>query len=238
MAASVLHATEHLKVLVAHRPGFVQPALLARKAATLDHLTGGGRIAIHFITGGDEADQRREGDFVLPRRPLTDGPVRSCPSCAACGRRMRRSTWRGSSSGTRAPSPRSSRSRPGGSRSTSPGRRPPPSRWGRPRPMCTPSGASPAPRWPSGLRVIGEVAERMGRSLRYSISLRPIIADHRGRGVGEGGVDRRDDRRTDRVGQGAHGRPGLLPGDWAGRPPPPSPSAGGPRGRPRSAGSA
>ena len=64
VAASVLHHTERLKVLVAHRPGFVQPALLARKAATLDHLTGGGRIAIHFITGGDEADQRREGDFV------------------------------------------------------------------------------------------------------------------------------------------------------------------------------
>jgi alkanesulfonate monooxygenase len=64
VATSVLHHTDHLKVLVAHRPGFVQPALLARKAATLDHLTGGGRIAIHFITGGDEADQRREGDFV------------------------------------------------------------------------------------------------------------------------------------------------------------------------------
>ncbi len=64
VASSVLDHTDHLKVLVAHRPGFVQPALLARKAATLDHLTGGGRIAIHFITGGDEADQRREGDFV------------------------------------------------------------------------------------------------------------------------------------------------------------------------------
>ena len=64
MAVPVLHHTDHLKVLVAHRPGFVQPALLARMAATLDHLTGGGRIAIHFITGGDEADQRREGDFV------------------------------------------------------------------------------------------------------------------------------------------------------------------------------
>jgi alkanesulfonate monooxygenase len=38
--------------------------VLARMAATLDHLTGGGRVAIHFITGGDEADQRREGDFV------------------------------------------------------------------------------------------------------------------------------------------------------------------------------
>ena len=64
VAATVLHQTDNLKVLVAHRPGFVQPVLLARMAATLDHLTGGGRIAIHFITGGDEADQRREGDFV------------------------------------------------------------------------------------------------------------------------------------------------------------------------------
>src|SRR6202167_6021652 len=64
VAASVLHNTKRLKVMVAHRPGFVQPVLLARMAATLDHLTGGGRIAIHFITGGDEADQRREGDFV------------------------------------------------------------------------------------------------------------------------------------------------------------------------------
>jgi alkanesulfonate monooxygenase len=64
VAATVLHHTERLGVLVAHRPGFVQPAVLARQAATLDHLTGGGRIAIHFITGGDEADQHREGDFV------------------------------------------------------------------------------------------------------------------------------------------------------------------------------
>jgi len=64
VASTVLNCTKRLKVLVAHRPGFVQPVLLARMAATLDHLTGGGRIAIHFITGGDEADQRREGDFV------------------------------------------------------------------------------------------------------------------------------------------------------------------------------
>src|ERR1700742_4770035 len=64
IAATVLHATKHLKVLVAHRPGVVQPAILARMAATLDHLTGGGRIAVHFITGGDEADQHREGDFL------------------------------------------------------------------------------------------------------------------------------------------------------------------------------
>jgi alkanesulfonate monooxygenase len=64
VATTVLHSTKHLKVMVAHRPGFVQPVVLARMAATLDHLTGGGRIGIHFITGGDEADQHREGDFV------------------------------------------------------------------------------------------------------------------------------------------------------------------------------
>ncbi len=64
VASSVLNSTKKLKVMVAHRPGFIQPVVLARMAATLDHLTGGGRIAIHFITGGDEADQRREGDFV------------------------------------------------------------------------------------------------------------------------------------------------------------------------------
>lgn len=64
VAATVLHHTTRLGVLVAHRPGFVQPVLLARMAATLDQLSGGGRVAVHFITGGDEADQRREGDFV------------------------------------------------------------------------------------------------------------------------------------------------------------------------------
>lgn len=63
VAAAALHATERLKVLIAHRPGFVAPTVVARKLATLDHLTGGGRVAIHHISGGSEADQRRDGDF-------------------------------------------------------------------------------------------------------------------------------------------------------------------------------
>lgn len=63
VAASALHSTERLKVLIAHRPGFVAPTLVARKLATLDHLTGGGRIAIHHISGGSDQDQRRDGDF-------------------------------------------------------------------------------------------------------------------------------------------------------------------------------
>jgi len=63
VAAHVLYATSTLKVLIAHRPGFVAPTLVARKLATLDQLTGGGRVAIHHITGGDELDQTRDGDF-------------------------------------------------------------------------------------------------------------------------------------------------------------------------------
>ncbi|HLZ71634.1 MAG TPA: LLM class flavin-dependent oxidoreductase [Dehalococcoidia bacterium] len=55
--------TERLGFLLAHRPGFVVPTLAARKAATLDQFSGG-RIALHFITGGSDAEQRRDGDFL------------------------------------------------------------------------------------------------------------------------------------------------------------------------------
>ncbi|MDX2270331.1 MAG: LLM class flavin-dependent oxidoreductase [Cyanobacteriota bacterium] len=54
--------TEKLNFLVAHRPGFVAPTLAARTAATLDHFTQG-RIAVHTITGGSDADQQRDGDW-------------------------------------------------------------------------------------------------------------------------------------------------------------------------------
>jgi alkanesulfonate monooxygenase len=64
VAAHVLHETGTLKVLVAHRPGFTQPTIVGRRAATLDNLSGGGRVGIHFITGGDETDQNRDGDFL------------------------------------------------------------------------------------------------------------------------------------------------------------------------------
>ena len=49
--------------LVAHRPGFVAPTLAARTFATLDQFTGG-RIAVHIITGGSDAEQRRDGDHL------------------------------------------------------------------------------------------------------------------------------------------------------------------------------
>jgi alkanesulfonate monooxygenase len=176
VAASVLHHTEHLKVLVAHRPGFVQPALLARKAATLDHLTGGGRIAIHFITGGDEADQRREGDFV-PH----DARYRRTGEVMSIVRRMWREdapfdvdgeffTYEGAFTSVKPVTPDGI-----------------PLYFAGASPAAIEVGAEQAdvyafwgePRAAVAERMasINQVAARAGRRLRYSISLRPIIAD-------------------------------------------------------------
>src|SRR5215469_6091111 len=58
-AASV---TGRLGFLLAHRPGFVAPPLAARKLATLDQLSGG-RLAVHIIAGGSDADQAKDGDW-------------------------------------------------------------------------------------------------------------------------------------------------------------------------------
>ncbi len=58
-AASV---TERLSFLLAHRPGFVAPPVAARKLATLDQLSDG-RLAVHIIAGGSDADQAKDGDW-------------------------------------------------------------------------------------------------------------------------------------------------------------------------------
>ncbi|MFJ1703683.1 LLM class flavin-dependent oxidoreductase [Kitasatospora sp. NPDC088346] len=68
VADQILTHTARLGVLLAHRPGFVAPTLAARKYATLDAFHPG-RIALHVITGGDDADQARDGD-------LSDKPTR------------------------------------------------------------------------------------------------------------------------------------------------------------------
>jgi alkanesulfonate monooxygenase len=63
VAAQILSATTRLGVLVAHRPGFVAPTQAARKFATLEAFHPS-RVAVHVITGGDDADQARDGDYV------------------------------------------------------------------------------------------------------------------------------------------------------------------------------
>jgi len=55
--------TKTLGFLIAHRPGFVVPTLAARQAATLDQLTMG-RVAMHIISGGSDLEQRRDGDWI------------------------------------------------------------------------------------------------------------------------------------------------------------------------------
>src|SRR5438128_3401919 len=54
--------TERLGFLLAHRPGFVAPPVAARKLATLDQLSNG-RLAVHMIAGGSDADQAKDGDW-------------------------------------------------------------------------------------------------------------------------------------------------------------------------------
>jgi hypothetical protein len=60
LAAAVLGRTERLKVMLAHRPGVLFPTNAARVFATLDQLSDG-RLGIHFLAGGNDTEQRREG---------------------------------------------------------------------------------------------------------------------------------------------------------------------------------
>jgi alkanesulfonate monooxygenase len=62
----VAHAatvTKRLAFMIAHRPGFTAPTLAARQLATLDQFSGG-RIAVHIITGGSDDELRRDGDHL------------------------------------------------------------------------------------------------------------------------------------------------------------------------------
>src|SRR5258708_35573195 len=62
VGAHAAAVTERLGFLLAHRPGFVAAPLAARKLATLDQLSGG-RLAVHIIAGGSDADQAKDGDW-------------------------------------------------------------------------------------------------------------------------------------------------------------------------------
>lgn len=61
-AAGYLAAkVESLQILLAHRPNVSYPTYAARTFATLDQVSDG-RLTVHFITGGNDHEQRREGD--------------------------------------------------------------------------------------------------------------------------------------------------------------------------------
>ena len=61
VAQHVLTITKKLKVMIAQRPGFTAPTLLARQLATLDQFYGG-RVSLHVITGGNATELRQDGN--------------------------------------------------------------------------------------------------------------------------------------------------------------------------------
>jgi alkanesulfonate monooxygenase len=61
--AALTGLTERLKFLVAFRPGFQSPTLAAQMAATYQRISGG-RLLLNVVTGGDDSEQQRFGDFL------------------------------------------------------------------------------------------------------------------------------------------------------------------------------
>jgi alkanesulfonate monooxygenase len=57
----VLGVTDRLHVMIAQRPGFTAPTLLARQLATIDQLSEG-RVSLHVITGGNATELRQDGN--------------------------------------------------------------------------------------------------------------------------------------------------------------------------------
>ena len=55
--------TEKIHFMLAHRPGFTAPTLAARQIASLDQFSGG-RLGVHFISGGSDDEQKRDGDYL------------------------------------------------------------------------------------------------------------------------------------------------------------------------------
>jgi alkanesulfonate monooxygenase len=177
VSSHILNHTKRLGVLCAQRPGFVQPTLLARKAATLDQLTGGGRVAIHFISGGlDEADQRRDGDFVDH-----DGRYRRTGECMEVFREVLTTEkpfdyegefykFEGAYSTVKPATDRGIPMYFGGASPVA-------VRIGAQRADCYMGFAEPLAAAEERISLIREAAAEYGREVRFSISSRPILGD-------------------------------------------------------------
>ena len=63
VSATIAACTDRIKPIVALRPNTMQPTVAAQSLATLDQLSGG-RAVVHIISGGSDAEQARQGDYV------------------------------------------------------------------------------------------------------------------------------------------------------------------------------
>lgn len=62
VANAIVQHSERVAPIVALRPNIMFPTVAAKALASLDQL-GGGRVAVHFIAGGSDHEQAREGDY-------------------------------------------------------------------------------------------------------------------------------------------------------------------------------
>jgi alkanesulfonate monooxygenase len=62
-AAFLASKLDKLQILLAHRPNVSYPTFAAKTFATLDQISDG-RLTVHFITGGTDHEQQREGDYL------------------------------------------------------------------------------------------------------------------------------------------------------------------------------
>ncbi|MDF2444450.1 MAG: alkanesulfonate monooxygenase [Subtercola sp.] len=63
LAGLSLAAQTGVDVLIAHRPGVIQPPVAARMLGTLSRISSG-RVDVHVLAGGAPGDQLREGDYL------------------------------------------------------------------------------------------------------------------------------------------------------------------------------
>jgi Coenzyme F420-dependent N5,N10-methylene tetrahydromethanopterin reductase and related flavin-dependent oxidoreductases len=61
IGATIAAVTKQIKIIIALRPNTMYPTVAAKALATLDQLSSG-RAVVHFIAGGSDAEQAKEGD--------------------------------------------------------------------------------------------------------------------------------------------------------------------------------
>src|SRR4051812_30176171 len=60
-AAALAAVTERLELMVAVRPTFHSPALLAKQAANIDHISGGGRLSLNVVSSWWQDEAKKYG---------------------------------------------------------------------------------------------------------------------------------------------------------------------------------
>src|ERR1700712_2569805 len=63
IANQIVARSERVRPIVALRPNTIYPTVAAKALATLDQFSLG-RAVVHFISGGSDTEQAREGDFL------------------------------------------------------------------------------------------------------------------------------------------------------------------------------